>query len=151
MANPADKIREVTFYLDNTVNIAPICNGQDLPIEQIDSILSSNNCDEIVIRTDRGDRYLIWADELDVKNMPRLPGIGRKISYRGIEGKVVYVDNEFNEEWQKTFFVAASLLPAYPPSFPAANAIAFFSNLFDPDFSGIKKLTECADPSSNKK
>lgn len=64
---------------------------------QLEVALNDNQLDELVVQTPKGDRYILMADELKVTNS-QLPAIGDEIKWRDIEGQVIHVNNEVNEE-----------------------------------------------------
>lgn len=58
-----------------------------------------NNIDELVVKTDSGQTYLFFADELDVAE-GEMPKVGELVQIGDITGKVIVVDDENNEEMQ---------------------------------------------------
>lgn len=66
----------------------------------------NNHLDEIVIQNDNY-RAVIYGDELSIKD-GKLPKVGEMIKFGDLEGKVVHVDDESNEEWMEPLKTAGT-------------------------------------------
>lgn len=65
----------------------------------IKGITNDNNLDEIVVEGKHGERHVVYADELSVKD-GKLPKVGDKVNLPFLDEqvKVIHVDDEINED-----------------------------------------------------
>lgn len=68
-----------------------------IAIEPDQTETNNNHLDEIIIQNDNY-RAVIYGDELSIKD-GKLPKVGDTIKFGDLEGKVIHVDDESNEEW----------------------------------------------------
>lgn len=71
----------------------------DVSLDSIKKAAAGNNLDEVVVKDKSAQRFVMYADELSVKN-GALPKVGDKVTLPFIDGEatVEYVNDEINED-----------------------------------------------------
>lgn len=98
------------YFRNEDVNVLRVRPG--VTVEQVAKASKGNNLDEILIQTDKG-KVLVYADELNIKRYDGLPPVGEDVNFQNlnVKGKVLFVDDERNEEWTTAAVTAGVAVP----------------------------------------
>lgn len=86
----------VLGWSSDDVSFGRVADGWSL--ESINRTIDGDNLDEVVVQDFSGRYHIIWSDELQFKDGWLKVGAG--VAYNGVMGRVVSVDDEYNEERQ---------------------------------------------------
>lgn len=98
------------YFGKEEVNVLHVRPG--VTVEQVAKASKGNNLDEILIQTASGN-VLVYADELNVKRYDGIPPVGEEVNFANInvKGKILFADDESNEEWATAGVTAAIAVP----------------------------------------
>jgi hypothetical protein len=83
----------LTGITGNTILVREVKPG--VTMDQLKEATKNNTLDEIVVQNDKGNKFIIFGDRLDVQGKFGLPSVGEQVHFGDLSGKVVLSNNEF--------------------------------------------------------